>query len=990
MPQVDADFNLLFGVVALQIDAISRSQFVDACTLWATQKQRALADLLAERGWLSADDRAEVQRLVERKLKRHGGDARAGLADLTGEAVQQSLAAVADPEARRSLGLPQSAATHVIVSTIGYLPGSRDRYTLTRLHAQGGVGRVWLARDQSLGRDVALKELRPETSDHPAIWARFLEEARITGQLEHPNIVPVHELAGPAKGDGESAERPPFYTMRFVKGRTLSEASRAYHARRAEGQAGALEMRELLQAFVGVCQALAYAHSRGVIHRDLKGQNVVLGDFGEVIVLDWGLAKVVGQAEETLTPPLEVDHAAGRGETMQGHAMGTPAYMSPEQAEGRWELVDRRTDVYGLGAILYEILCGRPPFDGANTAEVLRLVAQEPPVRPRIVCDATPAALEAVCVKALEKKPADRYPTALALAADVKRWMADEPVSTYREPFAIRAGRWARQHRPLVASAAAVLMAAVVGLSAGTVLLSQANGRTEAQRRRAEALRLTAQANFQKARQAVDEYFTKVSESKLLNVPGLQPLRKELLESSRKYYEEFLKNHADDPSVRAEAAEAWYRVGFVTMDINPGKEALDAFANAVAMYDQLVRDHPSTERYTYKLAMCLNDLGNQQSALGLEADSRGSHERCLAIRQQVVRDHPNVPEYVKELGIGYGVWSERQISAGLPSEALRSNEQERDIFERLVREHPGVADYRWRLAGALGSIGRRQTELGEPAEAMRMYEQSLVLTERLTREHPDVVDYQYSLLNIHAAIGWMHYRLLGQNKQALDSYAKALELAEKTARENPGLESSRSYVAAMNHELGRVLVRLGMPDDALARYRAALDDREARERREPGGVWAQRELGYLYYEIGKIHQGAGRPAKASPVLVQALAIFEEISESKALDPYNRACAKALCAGLVGAAEADVSKDGNARRRKFAEQAVANLREAVTGGYRSAGMIASDVDFEAVRPNADFQALVAELKSRAQAQTAPTPPDTLKAVTASPGEECNCR
>ncbi len=364
-----------------------------------------------------------------------------------------------------------------------------------------------------------------------------------------------------------------------------------------------------------------------MIHRDLKGQNVVLGDFGEVIVLDWGLAKVVGRSEETMTPPVEMDQPEGRGETMQGQALGTPAYMSPEQAEGRWDLVDRRTDVYGLGAILYEILCGRPPFDGSNTAEVLRLVALEPPARPRALCDATPASLEAICLKALEKKPADRYPTVDALAADVKRWMADEPVSSYREPFTIRAGRWAREHRPLVSGAAVLLVAAVVGLTAGTVLLSQANARTEAQRGRAEMSRLAAEANFRKAREAVDEYFTRISESKLLNVPGLQPLRKELLESSRKYYQEFLKDHASDPSVRAEAAEAWYRVGFVTTYTDTAKEAIGSFEKATEMYEQLAREHPSVERYNYKLAMCLNDLGNQQAELGLEPDARRSHAR---------------------------------------------------------------------------------------------------------------------------------------------------------------------------------------------------------------------------------------------------------------------------------------------------------------------------------------------------------------------------
>jgi hypothetical protein len=200
MASVDAVRNLLFGVLALQADAITRTQFVDACALWASQKERPLADLLVERGWLLPADRADVERLVERKLRRHAGDVRAGLAELTGDFVQQSLAGIGDPEIRRSLGLPDPPQGHVLVSTLDHASGSRDRYRLTRQHARGGLGQVWLARDEALGREVALKELRPERTTNPAVWARFLEEARITGQLEHPNIVPVHELAEPGAG----------------------------------------------------------------------------------------------------------------------------------------------------------------------------------------------------------------------------------------------------------------------------------------------------------------------------------------------------------------------------------------------------------------------------------------------------------------------------------------------------------------------------------------------------------------------------------------------------------------------------------------------------------------------------------------------------------------------------------------------------------------------------------------------------------------------
>ena len=204
-------------------------------------------------------------------------------------------------EAKLNLS-PQVQGGHVVLGTLS--PGeteSRERYTLTHLHAKGGMGRVWLARDSALGRQIALKELRPDQTDNSIVCSRFLYEAKITAQLEHPGIVPVYEL-----GEGEA----PYYTMRFVRGRTLSEAIRAYHKKRAAGEADSVGMVELLTAFVSVCHAVAYAHSRGIIHRDLKGQNVVLGDFGEVMVLDWGLAKRVGPDQQAESPDQELGAAA--------------------------------------------------------------------------------------------------------------------------------------------------------------------------------------------------------------------------------------------------------------------------------------------------------------------------------------------------------------------------------------------------------------------------------------------------------------------------------------------------------------------------------------------------------------------------------------------------------------------------------------------------------------------------------------------------------
>ena len=369
------------------------------------------------RGWIEPADRAHLEYLLERKLRKHGGNAHASLAALPDD-VKRSLAALADDDIQRSLaGEPLPAESPL--ATIDHVPGSGERYRRLRLHATGGIGRVWLAHDSDLGRDVALKELRPERAEHSTLAGRFLQEARITGQLEHPGIIPVYELV--CAKDGVQ----PFYTMRFVKGRTLSEAARAYHDKRSASRADALELPKLLNAFVTVCNTLAYAHSRGVIHRDLKGQNVIVGDF---VVLDWGLAKLVGRPESRADTSAVVlnDAGADSSYTMQGQVLGTPAYMAPEQSAGRLDLIDARTDVYGLGAILYEILTGAPPFTGDSTDEVLRKVREEEPMPPRQLWAGVPPALEALCLRALAKQQADRPAAADDLALEVQGWQEYE------------------------------------------------------------------------------------------------------------------------------------------------------------------------------------------------------------------------------------------------------------------------------------------------------------------------------------------------------------------------------------------------------------------------------------------------------------------------------------------------------------------------------------------------------------------------------------
>ena len=303
----------------------------------------------------------------------------------------------------------------------------KSSFVLTRQLGRGGLGTVWLARDEKLKRSVALKEMNREAAEHPRAWDRFHREAEITGRLEHPNVVPLYQF-----GTDETTGQP-FYAMRFVGKRTLVDAIEEYHDKKRAGDDVTMELHRLLTAFIGVCQAIAYAHSRGVIHRDLKPENVALDSFGQVIVLDWGLAKVADENEtEGAVTAIPLSSDSSFAKTMVGEVIGTPLYMAPEQAAGQLDRVDQRTDVYGLGAILFAMLTASAPHQNSSLneggavsiAELLQRIANGDTPRPREYMSGIPADLEAICIRAMQFKSHSRYQSAEQVADAVQRWMA--------------------------------------------------------------------------------------------------------------------------------------------------------------------------------------------------------------------------------------------------------------------------------------------------------------------------------------------------------------------------------------------------------------------------------------------------------------------------------------------------------------------------------------------------------------------------------------
>jgi eukaryotic-like serine/threonine-protein kinase len=346
----------------------------------------------------------------------------------------------------------------------------RERYQIIEEHGRGGLGRVLRARDRELDRTVAIKELLRR--GHSA-EIRFFREALITARLEHPGIVPVHEA-------GRWPDGTPFYAMKLVAGRPLRDLIL---------DAGSIEARlALVPHVVAVADAIAYAHARRIVHRDLKPANVIVGDYGETVVIDWGLAKdLTAHERETAGEPYRTA-AAPDDLTVAGTVLGTPAFMAPEQARGG--AGDERSDVYALGALLYAVLAGQAPYHGSRSEDIVRAVVDGPPPPLGSAAPGAPADLVAIASAAMARSVDDRLPSARAFADDLRRYLQGQLVRSHRYSAAERALRWMRRHRELsIASAVAASALVVLGAVAVSRIVDERNSADRERRRAEDALR---------------------------------------------------------------------------------------------------------------------------------------------------------------------------------------------------------------------------------------------------------------------------------------------------------------------------------------------------------------------------------------------------------------------------------------------------------------------------------------------------------------------
>ena len=724
-------------------------------------------------------------------------------------------------------------------------------YKLLEQIGEGGMGVVYMADQQApVRRRVALKIIKPGMDTRNVI-ARFEAERQALALMDHSNIARVLDVGATDSGR-------PYFVMELVRGVPITEYCDKNN----------LPVHERLELFMQVCQAVQHAHQKGIIHRDIKPSNVLvtLVDGRPVPkVIDFGVAKAINQqlTEKTLF-------------TNFAQMIGTPLYMSPEQAEMTSLDVDTRSDIYSLGVLLYELLTGTTPFDQkrfreAAFDEIRRIIREEDPpqpstristlneqrtitaahrkVDPNRLSQILRGDLDWIVMKSIEKDRMQRYETANALVRDVQRYLANEPVEACPHSAVYRFRKFARRNRAAFVTVVLVAGALVLGTVVSTWqavratraenladarLITETDARraeaeqrkaAESERSEAEKQRAAAQTNFNQARQAVDDYFNTVSESKLLDMPGLEPLRKELLESALLYYEGFIDQHTDDAMRLADLAAGHLRLSQVMYwNGNSVDDYLPHNQRAIEILEQLVdqgRDTPELQRRVAGWYRGNQDI-RYYEIRGGNPDSLGKilllMERYPKTFEKFVRDNPDVPELQNDLAGTYFYLASAYVNQKKYLQALQVGEKARQLWEKLVEKYPREPGYRLDLSRFHEQMGGYLNYTGKREQAKQQFHKLVALCEQVLADFPGVPGYQSQM-----GLAYMQLATAAdgaaEKEQALQM---AIEQFERVAAAFPTMRPCRKDLSNAYKLLADSLAGRGQHIEAIKLYRPAV------------------------------------------------------------------------------------------------------------------------------------------------------------------------
>jgi serine/threonine-protein kinase len=689
-------------------------------------------------------------------------------------------------------------------------------YEVLALVGRGGMGKVYRARHVALGRVVALKVLAQEPDDK--LLARFREEARAVARLQHSNIAQLFETG--------LADGRPFYTQEFLEGGTLAHA----YARKPQDPRAAARTVEL------VARAVQHSHDNGILHRDLKPGNILLTADGTPKVTDFGLAKSFSPAEPGAT-------TADGGLTRTGEILGTPGYMPPEQASGVVANIGPGVDIYALGAILYEALTGRPPFQAPDPLQALLMVLSMDPVAPRTLQPDVPRDLETICLKCLEKSPRKRYATAGELADDLRRFLDGEPIVARSVGRAERAVKWARR-RPWQATAAGLGVVLVAGLAVGMVWFADKNREVRSANNNLAATNADlarANTNLAEAKReteetlsltlaALDRYFFEFSDS-LKNLPGGQKLRTEVLDQARRLLDGLGEQRPGDVVVRNYQMSGYDRLGNAESAVGRIAQAEAAYRRAYEVSRGLAEQFPEELLYRRNVVLGLLKLGGiAQQAGRTDGAARLYEQAVAAARPLEAAANPDVASldclarlqlarYARSLTAGDRAAAEaemrklvemhRRLTKLEPGNTAREMERiDTEILfasllvtnrklaeaEQLVLDALGALDrladqrdlkvrkIRLSIRGTLGMLRDNQSR---PAEAEAEYRAVLAGYRELAAEFKDNPAYRYQ---VGMSLWWLGQfaRFGGRTFEALRHLHEARDELTALAREFPG------------------------------------------------------------------------------------------------------------------------------------------------------------------------------------------------------------